>query len=98
MSLCKKILAPILLFVLGAAQLAAAQTREIYTNPKFRDLAKNHKTLAVLPFAVELQLRPNGVTKNGGSEGVARLEAREKASACKAPCNRISLSARPKTT
>ena len=73
----QKVLALMLSFVLGAAQLVAAQTREIYTNPKFRDLAKDHKTLAVLPFAVELQLRPNEVTKNGGPEGVARLEARE---------------------
>lgn len=65
------------LFALLTAFAASAQTREIYTNPKFRDLAKAHKTLAVLPFAVKLQLRPAEVTKNGGAEGVARLEERE---------------------
>ncbi|MCB2377437.1 hypothetical protein LGH70_07585 [Hymenobacter sp. BT635] len=56
---------------------ATAQTREIYTSPKFGALAKSHKTLAVLPFTVTLQLRPNEVTKNGGPEGVAKLEQRE---------------------
>ncbi|RYU74785.1 hypothetical protein [Hymenobacter persicinus] len=55
----------------------SAQTREIYTNPKFSALAQNHKTLAILPFAVTLQLRPNEVTKNGGPEGVAKMEQRE---------------------
>ena len=54
-----------------------AQSREIYTNPKFRELSKSHKTLAVLPIDVTLQLRPNEVAKNGGAEGVARLEQRE---------------------
>ncbi|TGE23780.1 hypothetical protein E5K00_00770 [Hymenobacter aquaticus] len=62
-----------LLTVMGAS----AQTREIYTSPKFGALAKGHKSLAVLPFAVTLQLRPNEVTKNGGPEGVAKLEQRE---------------------
>ena len=63
-----------LLFLVGGA---AAQTREIYTNPKFRELAKDHKILAVLPFRATLQLRPNEVAKNGGAEGVHALEVRE---------------------
>jgi hypothetical protein len=67
-------LAIALLFTLGAA---SAQTREIYTNPKFRDLAKDHKTLAVLPFKATLSLRPNEVAKQGGAEGVHALELRE---------------------
>ena len=65
------------LLVLFATLLAPAQTREIYTNPKFRELAKDHKTLAVLPFRTTLQLRPAEVSKNGGPEGVRTLEQRE---------------------
>lgn len=56
---------------------ASAQTREIYTNPKFKELAVAHKTLAVLPFRTTLQLRPAEVNKNGGPEGVRVLEERE---------------------
>ena len=66
-----------LFIALFATLLASAQTREIYTSPKFKELAKDHKTLAVLPFRTTLQLRPNEVTKNGGPEGVRALEARE---------------------
>lgn len=65
------------LLVLFATLLASAQTREIYTNPKFKELAKDHKTLAVLPFRTTLQLRPAEVRKNGGPEGVRVLEERE---------------------
>ena len=65
------------LLVLFATLLAPAQTREIYTNPKFKELAKEHKTLAVLPFRTTLQLRPAEVKKNGGAEGVRVLEERE---------------------
>lgn len=68
------LLAFALLFTVGAA---AAQTREIYTNPKFKELAKNHKLLAILPFKATLSLRPNEVAKNGGPEGVHQLELRE---------------------
>jgi hypothetical protein len=67
-------LAIALLFALGSA---SAQTREIYTNPKFRELAKDHKILAVLPFRATLSLRPNEVAKQGGAEGVHQLELRE---------------------
>lgn len=65
------------LLVLFATLLAPAQTREIYTSPKFKELARDHKTLAVLPFRTTLQLRPNEVKKNGGVEGVRVLEERE---------------------
>jgi hypothetical protein len=67
-------LALALLFTLGSA---SAQTREIYTNPKFKELAKDHKILAVLPFKATLSLRPNEVAKQGGAEGVHQLELRE---------------------
>ena len=65
------------LLVLFITLLAPAQTREIYTSPKFKDLAKDHKTLAVLPFRTTLQLRPVEVKSRGGAEGVRELEARE---------------------
>lgn len=67
-------LAIALLLTLGTA---SAQTREIYTNPKFKELAANHKVLAVLPFKATLSLRPNEVAKQGGAEGVHQLELRE---------------------
>jgi len=67
-------LAIALLFALGTA---SAQTREIYANPKFKELANDHKVLAVLPFRATLSLRPNEVAKQGGAEGVHQLELRE---------------------
>jgi hypothetical protein len=67
-------LAIALLLTLGTA---SAQTREIYTNPKFRELSKDHKVLAVMPFKAMLSLRPNEVAKQGGAEGVHQLELRE---------------------
>ena len=72
----KKLLFALLLVAL-APLASLAQTREIYTNNNFRTLAQAHKMLAVLPFAVKLQLRPNEVRSHGGPEGVARLEQRE---------------------
>lgn len=66
-----------LAFLLLVVGTAAAQTREIYTNPKFRELAKDHQILAVLPFKATLSLRPNEVAKSGGAEGVHALELRE---------------------
>ena len=65
------------LLALFTTLLASAQTREIYTSPKFKLLTKDHKTLAVLPFRTTLQLRPAEVKKNGGIEGVRVLEERE---------------------
>jgi hypothetical protein len=35
-----------------------AQTRQSYVNPKFYSLAKNHQTVAVIPFDVQIGLRP----------------------------------------
>jgi hypothetical protein len=71
----KLVFALLLVALLPFATLA--QTREIYTNANFRTLAQNHKILAIMPFSAHLQLRPQEVTKNGGPEGVARLEQRE---------------------
>ena len=67
----------ITILVLCTALSSFAQTREIYTNPNFKTLAKDHKTLAILPFKTTLQLRPKDVEKNGGPAGVAALEKRE---------------------
>lgn len=64
------------LLVLGVGP-ASAQTREIYTNAKFRELAKDHKILAILPFRATLSLRPAEVAKQGGPDGVHQLEERE---------------------
>ena len=38
---------------------AKSQIREIYTNPNFDFLAKDHSILAILPFKVKINLRPN---------------------------------------
>lgn len=46
-----------LLFALFAVT-AFSQSRAIYVNPKFYPLAKNHKKVAVLPFDVQIGLRP----------------------------------------
>ncbi len=59
------------------ALASLAQTREIYTNANFGNIARNHKVLAILPFKTKLQLRPKEVEKNGGATGVAVLEKRE---------------------
>ncbi|GAB4015514.1 hypothetical protein EXU85_28990 [Spirosoma sp. KCTC 42546] len=63
--------------VITSLLTSVAQTREIYTNPNFKSLAKDHKILAILPFRTTLQLRPKEVEKNGGPAGVAALEKRE---------------------
>lgn len=63
--------------VISSIITSFAQTREIYTNPNFKTLAKDHKILAILPFKTTLQLRPKEVEKNGGPAGVAAMEKRE---------------------
>jgi hypothetical protein len=35
-----------------------AQTKEIYTNPRFDSIAKDHSILAIIPFDVTINLRP----------------------------------------
>lgn len=37
---------------------ANAQTKEIYTHPDFDSIAKDHSSLAILPFDVTINLRP----------------------------------------
>jgi|SRR5687768_7047136 len=50
----------ILITLLFAALTTAvfSQNRAIYVNPKFYSLAKDHKTVAVVPFTVQVGLRP----------------------------------------
>ncbi len=63
----------------AVAPLAAtyAQSREIFTNPKFRDFAQRHKKIAVLPFAVTLELRPIEIDRLGGQDGLEDQQERE---------------------
>jgi hypothetical protein len=53
----KHLLAAVALLFLSVSGMA--QNREIYTNPAFATLAKEHKTLAILPFQATIGLRPN---------------------------------------
>lgn len=51
-----------LIFTLLIACMAApafSQSRAIYVHPKFYALAKNHEKVAVLPFNVQIDLRPD---------------------------------------
>jgi hypothetical protein len=48
-----------LLFALTLMFLSGfSQTREIYVNPNFNEMAKSHKKLAILPFKTIMKLRP----------------------------------------
>lgn len=48
-----------LLFLLAMiTTLVCAQSREIYVNPNFNVLAKDHKKIAILPFKTIMKLRP----------------------------------------
>lgn len=59
-----------------AGSAAFTQTKEIYTNPDFNTLAKDHQVLAILPFDVVLQLRPNEM-KNMRPGDLEQLQQRE---------------------
>src|SRR3990170_3336381 len=53
-----------LLFLLTLVTFAGfSQTREIYVNPDFNQLARTHKKLAVLPFKTIMKLRPKQMEK-----------------------------------
>src|SRR5687767_12492603 len=48
-----------LLFLLTLVSFyCLSQTREIYVNPAFNELTKDHKKLAILPFKTIIKLRP----------------------------------------
>lgn len=62
--------------VMLAISTVWAQTKEIYTNPQFYSLAKDHQVLAILPFAAQISLRPNQM-RNMSAEDLDRLEESE---------------------
>jgi hypothetical protein len=49
---------PITILSLLTGSVLFSQTKEIYTNPGFDTIAKNHNVLAIVPFEVVLNLRP----------------------------------------
>jgi hypothetical protein len=53
-----------------------SQTREIYVNPEFDSLAKDHKKLAILPFKAIVKLRPKQMEQMSPEE-FARLQKDE---------------------
>jgi hypothetical protein len=53
----------LLLFAISVCYSALAQTREIYVNPNFTELAKHHSKIAVLPFKTIIKLRPKQMEK-----------------------------------
>ena len=52
-----------MLFIALFSMSAYAQTREIYVNDDFRALAKDHKTVAIIPFKTIIKLRPKQMEK-----------------------------------
>ena len=66
----------ILICLALTGKAAFTQTKEIYTNPEFHSLAKDHQVLAILPFDVVLQLRPNEM-KNMRPGDLEQLQQRE---------------------
>ena len=53
-----------------------AQTKEIYTNPRFDSIAKDHSNLAIIPFDVSINLRPKEKEKLKAGE-LENLEKKE---------------------
>lgn len=45
--------------------LGYSQSKEIYTNPDFATLTKDHKILAIIPFKASVMLRPKQIEKMG---------------------------------
>jgi len=53
-----------------------AQTKEIYTNPRFDSIAKDHSNLAIIPFDVTINLRPKDKEKLKAGD-LENLETKE---------------------
>lgn len=66
-----KLIFTLLLVVMAAPVFS--QSRAIYVHPKFYSLAKNHEKVAVLPFNVQIGLRPDD-RKKITEEQVAEME------------------------
>ncbi|MDD7914959.1 hypothetical protein [Polaribacter ponticola] len=65
----------LLLLVLFITTCTLAQTN-LYENPQFDEIAKNHKAIAILPFKATVDLRPKQMEKMT-SEQFKRLELNE---------------------
>ncbi len=65
-----------LLLFISLSLTAMAQSKAIYENPKFYSLAKNHHKLAVLPFSVQVGLRPKE-RESMTTEQIAEMERKE---------------------
>ncbi len=50
------------------ATVTFSQSKQIYTNPDFNALAKNHKVLAIIPFKATIGLRPKEKEKLSAAE------------------------------
>ncbi len=68
----KKIL---LLFIVLVTINSQAQT-SLYENPKFDEIAKNHKSLGILPFKTTVELRKKDMEKMSKGE-LSKLEKKE---------------------
>lgn len=66
-------LASLVILIIFSSQVSAQIIRSIYTHPDFHQLAGNHKTLAIIPFDAEVQLRPKQM-REITSEELNRLE------------------------
>lgn len=49
--------------LIAISYFSLAQTREIYVNPEFAEQARDHKTIAILPFDAIVKLRPKQMEK-----------------------------------
>lgn len=67
----------LLLSLLALSFETSAQfIRAVYTNPDFEQLARNHKTLAIIPFDASVKLRPKQM-RDMTAEEHGQLEERE---------------------
>lgn len=70
------VLAIALLWIGMGGELAAQAIPSIYTNPNFFQMAKDHQTLAIVPFKTTITLRPKHM-KDMSVEELARIEQQE---------------------
>ena len=72
----KKITQFLFLMAFLSGFIAQAQTH-LYENPKFDELAKDHKNIAILPFKTKIELRPKQMEKleSGQLEEMQKSEA-----------------------
>lgn len=73
-----KILITVAFVILASA--AYSQSRAIYVHPKFYSMAKDHKKVAVVPFSVQIGLRPKEREKIT-AEDLVQMEHKEGLSA-----------------